>query len=134
MFGHSAKVLPQGVPDCLKKRRLLNEKELSPELCRDYGEKFLALGFLEDALEFFKRGNFEPGLDKLKVLALETGDAYLMTRLGAHSPEIWRQVAEQALKLGKVHFARRAFGQAGDKERVDELTDPLKRDGFQQSQ
>jgi len=134
MFKQSAKVLPQGVPDCLKKRLLLNEKELSPELCREYGEKFLALDYWEDALEFFKRGNYEPGLDKLKALALETGDAFLMTRLGVHSPEDWRQVAEQALKLGKIHFARRAFEQAGDTERAEELAGPSKRDGFSPSQ
>ena len=121
MVNHSAKVLPKGMPDCLKKRHLLNEKELSPELCRDYGEKFLALGFSEDALEFFKKGNHEPGLEKLKAYAVETGDAYLMTRLGTHPPEIWRQLAEQALKLGKNHFARRAFEQAGDQEQAEEL-------------
>ena len=27
MLGSSAKPLPKGVPDCLKKRRLLNDKE-----------------------------------------------------------------------------------------------------------
>ena len=134
MFRQSAQALPQGVPDCLKKRHLLNEKELSTELCQDYGEKFLALGFWEDALEFFKRGNYEPGLEKLKTLALETGDAFLMTRLGAHSPEVWRQVAEQALKLGKMNFARRAFEQAGDTERAEELAGPSKKDGFTPSQ
>jgi hypothetical protein len=134
MFRHSAKVLPKGMPDCMKKRRLLNEKELKPELCREYAEKFLALGFWEDALEFFKRANFEPGLDRLKAQALETGDAYLMARLGAHPPEIWRQVAEQALKLGKIHFARRAFEQAGDLERVEELAAQHYKDGLTPSQ
>lgn len=121
MFGSSAKVLPRGLPDCLKKRRLLNDKELSPELCREYGEKFLDLGFWEDALEFFSLGNYQPGLDKLKDLATEAGDAHLMARLGPHSPEVWRQVAERALKLRKIQFARRALEQAGDKDIADEL-------------
>lgn len=135
MSGASAKALPRGVPDCLKKRRLLNEKELNPELCREYGEKFFDLGFFEDALEFFKRANYEPGLDKLKDQALEAGDAYLMARLGAHPPEIWRQVAEQALKLGKIHFARRAFEQAGDQEQAEELAAHHQRgDVFKSSQ
>ena len=122
-------VLPKGVPDCLKKRRLLNDKELSQQLCRDYGEKFLTLGFLEDALEFFVRGNCEAGLDKLKAQALEAGDAYLMARLGPQPPEIWRQVADQALKLGKTHFARRALEQAGDREQAEELARGLQSDG-----
>jgi hypothetical protein len=121
MIGRSAKVLPKGLPDCLKKRRLLNDKELSLELCRDYGEKFLALGFREDALEFFLRGNYGPGLEKLKALALEAGDPHIMARLGPHSQEVWRQVADRALKLRKIQFARRALELAGDKDIADEL-------------
>jgi hypothetical protein len=129
MGGRSAKVLPQGMPDCLKKRRLLNEKALDPELCRNYGEKYLALGFWEDALEFFLIGNCQPGLDQIKAQALETGDAYLMTRLGPQPPEIWRQVADQALKLGKNHFAKRALEMAGDREQAEELASRLQVDG-----
>jgi len=121
MIGRPEKVLPKGMPNCLKKRHLLNDKELSPELCRDYGEKFLALGFWEDALEFFQRGNFEPGLEKLQALALEAGDPHIMARLGPHSQEIWRQVADRALKLRKIQFARRALELAGDKDIADEL-------------
>jgi hypothetical protein len=121
MFGSTDKVLPKGLPDCLKKRRLLNDKELSPELCRDYGEKFLDMGFWEDALEFFLRGNYGPGLDKLKALALEAGDVHVMARLGPHSQETWRQVADRALKLRKIQFARRALELAGDQDIADEL-------------
>jgi hypothetical protein len=121
MLGRSAKVLPKGVPNCLKKRRLLNDKELSPELCRDYGEKFLDLGFWEDALEFFLRGHYEPGLEKLQALAIEAGDPHIMARLGSQSQETWRQVADGALKLRKIQFARRALELAGDKDIADEL-------------
>lgn len=125
MMGNSQRALPKGMPDSLKKRRLLNDKELSPQLCREYGEKFLALGFLEDALEFFVRGNYEPGLAQLKAQALEAGDAYLMARLGPQDPETWRQVADQALKLGKIHFARRALEMAGDREQAEQLAQRL---------
>jgi hypothetical protein len=109
------------MPDCLKKRHLLNDKELSPEICRDYGEKFLALGFWEDALEFFLKGNYLPGLEKIKAHALDSGDAPLMARLGSHPPEVWRQVAARALDLGKIQFARRALEEAGDREQAEEL-------------
>jgi hypothetical protein len=121
MMGNSQRALPKGMPDSLKKRRLLNDKALSPQLSREYGEKFLALGFLEDALEFFLRANYEPGLAQLKAQALEAGDAYLMARLGPQDPETWRQVADQALKLGKIQFARRALEMAGDREQAEQL-------------
>jgi len=115
--------LPSGMPGCLKKRRLLNEKELSPELCREYGEKFLALQWWEDALEFFQKGNHQEGLAKIKAHCLESGDAYLLGRLGKDwDPDLWRRVAEKALELGKMHFARRALEMAGDKEKAAALS------------
>ncbi len=120
------RTLPKGVRDCLKKRRLLNEKEFNTTLCREYGEKFLALGWLEDALEFFRKGNYLPGLEQIKALALEAGDAYLLARLGPQDPDLWRQVAARAQELGKLQFARRALELAGDKERAAALALGLK--------
>lgn len=119
MFRGVEKILPKGVPDCLKKRRLLNEKQLSPALCREYGEKYLALGWWEDALEFFQKGNDTAGLDKIKDHGLEGGDAYLLARM-AKGPDsgLWRQAAEKARALGKLHSARRAFELAGDPDKA----------------
>jgi hypothetical protein len=113
------KALPPGLPDCLKKRRLLNERELSPETCREYGEKFLSLGWWEDALEFFRKGGVAEGLEKIKAHALETGNAHLLARLGKdHDPALWRAVADRALTLEKFHFARRAYELAGDPDKT----------------
>lgn len=108
--------IPRGIPDCLKKRRLLHDQEISPGLCRQLGERFLALQWWEDALEFFQKGAVTEGLARLRELALETGDAHLMSRLGEADPAVWRQVAEAALAQGKLHFAYRALKAAGDDE------------------
>lgn len=110
--------LPKGIPDCLKKRQLLNDKVLSPELCREYGRKFLELGWREDALAFFNKGGITDELEKLQDYALEAGDAFLLGRLGHQAPEDWRRLGERALALGKLHFARRAFGMAGDDDKT----------------
>lgn len=118
MVSHSEKEIPPGTPDCLKKRRLLNEKDLSPALCRENGEKFLELGWWEDALEFFKKGNDAEGLAKISTHCLETGDAYLLTRLGETDPQIWRRLGERALALKKFWFARKAFEFAGDADKA----------------
>jgi len=119
MLSQTTPTLPKGLPGCLKKRRLLNEKELRPELCREYGEKFLAQGWWEDALEFFQRVGDSQGLEKIKKHCLETGDAYLLGRLGvSQDPQTWRQLAEQALDLGKLRFARRAYELAGDSDKA----------------
>ncbi|MEJ5329033.1 MAG: hypothetical protein WHT07_02640 [Desulfobaccales bacterium] len=107
---------PRGIPDCLKKRRLLHDQEISPDLCRQLGEKFLALEWWEDALEFFQKGQVSEGLARLRELAIHSGDAHLMGRLGETDPAVWRQVADVALAQGKLHFAHRALKAAGDDE------------------
>lgn len=115
----SAAALPKGIPGCLKKRRLLNDKELRPELAREYGETFLALGWWQDALEFFQKAGDAPGLEKIKNHCLATGDAFLLGRLGVRQEShTWRQVAEQALAQGKLRFARRAYELAGDPDKT----------------
>lgn len=127
MLGRTQKILPAGMPDCLKKRRLLNDKQLTPALCRQYGEKYLAQGWWGDALEFFQKGHDAPGLEKIKVHCFETGDAFLLARIGqGQAPDVWRRVAEKALALGKLHFARRAFEMAGDQENLAAVTRLLK--------
>jgi hypothetical protein len=110
--------LPAGVPNCLKKRQLLNEKIVSPELCRDYGTRFLDLGWREDALEFFRKGGVTDVLEKLRAYSVETGDAFLLARIGESDPDTWRHLAERALVLGKLQFARRAFEIAGDADKT----------------
>jgi hypothetical protein len=87
-------------------------------MARDHGLKFLELGWWEDALEFFKKGEVTEELEKLKTFALETGDAFLLARLGHQEPDLWRRLAERALALGKLHFARRAFEAAGDADKT----------------
>ncbi|MGO9619876.1 MAG: hypothetical protein ACLPT6_00530 [Desulfobaccales bacterium] len=115
----TGRVLPQGVPGSMKKRQLLNDQELKAEPCREYGEKFLALGWWEDALEFFQKGHDSPGLEKIKNHCLETGDAYLLARLGvSQEPHTWQQLATRALDLGKFRFARRAYKLSGDPDKA----------------
>jgi hypothetical protein len=118
MLIHGEKLLPRGTADCLKKRRLLNEKDLSPALCQEYGEKFFELGWWEDALEFFKKCNDTAGLEKIRTHCLETGDAYLLTRLGETDPQVWRRLGERALALEKFYFARQAFEFAADADKA----------------
>ena len=117
-MGPGSPTLPKGLPNCLKKRQLLNDPTLSSAMCRDYGREFLALGWREDALEFFRKGGIDDELARLKEYCLETGDAFLLARLGKQEPEVWRRLAERALALGKLHFARRAFELAGDDDKT----------------
>jgi hypothetical protein len=111
--------MPPGVPGYLKKKRLLNEAQLAPALCRELGDKFFDLGWWDDALEFYQKGDVTEGLEKLRAQALESGDAFLLARLGKdHDPQVWRALADRALALEKFHFARRAYELAGDLDKT----------------
>ena len=109
--------LPKGIPNCLKKRQLLND-QISPDLCREYGQKFLELGGGKMPWSSLRKGAWRRILDKLKAYSLETGDAFMLWRLGHQEPEDWRKVGERALALGKLYFAKRAFEFAGDDEKT----------------
>ena len=109
-MGLGRPAVPKGIPGCLKKRQMLNDQVLNPALCREYGNKFLALGWREDALEYFKKGDIADELENLKAYCLETGDAYLLGRIGKQEPDVWS-------RLDKLHFARRAFEIAGDDDK-----------------
>jgi len=107
------------VPGSTKKRQLLNDQELKAEQCREYGEQFLAVDWWEDALEFFQKGHDSQGLEKIKNHSLETGDAYLLARLGVpQDPLTWRRLATRAQELGKLRFARRAYELSGDADKA----------------
>jgi hypothetical protein len=111
--------MPAGLPGYLKKRRLLTEAQPAPALCRELGDKFFELGWWDDALEFYQKGNVTEGLEKLRAQALESGDAFLLARLGKdHDPQVWRALADRALALEKFHFARRAYELAGDADKT----------------
>lgn len=113
------RLLPQGVPGSTKKRQILNDQEMKAEQCREYGEQFLAVDWWEDALEFFQKGHDSQGLEKIKNHSLETGDAYLLARLGvAQDPLTWRRLATRAQELGKFRFARRAYELSGDADKA----------------
>jgi len=113
------RVLPQGVPGCLNKWQFLNDPDLKTEPCREYGEKFLALGWWEDALAFFEKCQDSSGLEKIKEHSLETGDAYLLARLRVpQDPPTWRRLAMRAQELGKLRFALRAYELSGDPDKA----------------
>ncbi len=68
---------------------------------------------------FSKRATIPKDWRRLKITALETGDAYLLARLGVpQDPLTWRRLATRAQELGKFRFARRAYELSGDADKA----------------
>lgn len=114
------------LPSFLKKKKLLDDPQLSAATCRSYGDLFAAAGWLADALDFYLKGNDTAGLARLQAVALETGDAFLLERLlqaqGREEPELWSHIAATAAAAGKFTLARWAQergGQAGAEQPED---------------
>jgi len=106
--------------NCIQKRSLLyGPKTSADELIRLGGEA-LAEGALADALAYFLRADHREGLEKIRDLALDEGDAFLLAQIvrnGARvpvTPEHWRKAAETAERAGKLRFAVQAWRAAGD--------------------
>lgn len=121
-----------GLPDHKKKQQLLHAKDAKPEDLRRHGEKFLQAGWLSDAIDFFGQAGDQNSLEKIRDITIAEGDAFLFRRalkaLDATADENqWKELAERALELGKLQFAREAYRMAGDRkslDRVDRLINP----------
>ncbi len=119
------------LPDVKEKTRRLYAKDATPAGLSAQAEQYLAAGWLSDAIDFFDRAKDVKGLEKVVARAIEEGDAFLMRRclkcLGKEDKDgAWGPLAERALSLGKLMFAREGFRMAGDRKNLDLVDAMLK--------
>jgi hypothetical protein len=120
------------LPHYKKKQQMLHAKDAKPAELRRQGEEFLQAGWLSDAIDFFGKAGDQEGLAKIRRITIEEGDIFLFRQIlkamgaGAEEAE-WKQLADRALQLGKLQFAREAYRMAGDRkslDKVDQLINP----------
>jgi hypothetical protein len=120
------------LPHYKKKQQLLHAKDARPGDLRRQGEEFLQAGWLSDAIDFFKKAGDQNGLEKVRDIVISEGDAFLFRRAltaldVTASEEQWKELADRALDLGKLQFAREGYRMAGDRkslDKVDQLINP----------
>jgi hypothetical protein len=115
---------------CLQKRDLLNQPVAAVESLTDWGELYLEVGLVHDAVDFFEKAGVQEPLRKLLELAREQGDVFLLRRVHAilgREPTAgeWLAVADQAERLGKLLFALKGYALAGATDKVDQLQQSL---------
>jgi hypothetical protein len=120
-----------GLPDVKEKTKRLYAKDAAPEVLSAQAEQYLAAGWLSDAIDFFDRAKDKQGLEKVMARAIDEGDAFLLRRclkcLGKEDKDgEWGRLAEKALALGKLMFAREGFRMAGDRRNLDLVDAMLK--------
>jgi tetratricopeptide (TPR) repeat protein len=111
---------------CLTKRDLLNSDKVDPSKLADLGKLYLQEDRLSDAIDFFEKANYREGLDQLRKRCVEEGDFFLYQRLAKSmelpsEPDDLIRLADAALSRGKLYFARSAYQQANQKEKLAQV-------------
>ncbi len=111
---------------CLKKRDLLNSGKTDKSELVKLGERYLQEDQFSDAIDFFEKAEHLEGLMQLKEQCVARGDYFLCQRLAKilkESPpaEEWIQLGDNAFNLGKLLFARSAYEQAENFEKVAQV-------------
>ncbi|MEM4243210.1 MAG: hypothetical protein QXP44_00215 [Candidatus Bathyarchaeia archaeon] len=114
------------LPDYKTKQAMLYAQDARPAELAAWGRRFLAAGWLYDAIDFFKRANWREGLLQVREQAVREGDVFLVRRLSKALGEeteaaTWRRVGEEARRLGKLEFALEAFRLAQDRKAMDQI-------------
>jgi len=111
---------------CLKKRDLLNSGKTDKSELIKLGKRYLDEDRLSDAIDFFENAEHFEGLLQLKEQCAAKGDYFLCQRLAKileESPpsEEWIQLGDNALRQGKLLFARSAYQQTETPEKVAQV-------------
>lgn len=113
-----------GLPDPIARRDLLHDPKRSEGEKIAIGNAFFESGRFSEAMDFYSFLRNAEGAQRIRKLAIDQGDAFLLGRsaevLGeAVAADDWRRCGEKALAQGKFRFAATAFGEAGDDERKE---------------
>ncbi|MCX7702780.1 MAG: hypothetical protein N2234_01580 [Planctomycetota bacterium] len=106
------------IPWALEKRTLLYDRSDTEH--QYWGDLLFDEGRYVDALEFYLMGSVVSGIEKIKRLAIEEGDYYLLAKIAEKFPdkveiEDWRATAYAAMRKGKFANAVWAYGRCGEK-------------------
>ncbi len=110
-----------GLPDPISRRDILFDPKRSPAEKAAMGDAYFDAGRFNEAMDFYLAAASEPGAEKVKRLAIDQGDAFLLGRAaellgGKVESGDWASLARKAVDSGKFRFAIKAFEKAGDAE------------------
>jgi hypothetical protein len=123
-------MIEKKLPGWQARQKFLHSKDKkgTPAQLTALGEQALQAGALTDAFEYFRIAGHKPGLEKLKQIALEEGDSFLLGAVERLGPpfenDVWNRVGERALELGKTRFAKVAFERTKNETMLARLHDP----------
>jgi tetratricopeptide (TPR) repeat protein len=121
------------LPDYRLKQKLLYIDKTNPDILKKYGDLFMEEGSLSDALDFYQKAGNTEALQKIRKMALESGDVMLFGQaakaLGMElKPAAWESIAEKAVELKKYCFAMHALQKADSEEKLKTLREIMEKE------
>lgn len=128
--GQERPLMPK-IVNCLKKRDLLHNPQVSNEQLSQYGREYLMEARLVDALNFFEKSHDLEGIRQVRERSIEEGDPFLLQQtsklLKETAPEgAWKKVGEKALADGRFQQAMTAFTAIQDEEQIEKIQTMLR--------
>ena len=126
------------LPDYRLKQKILYIDKTPAASLISYGDLYLEAGALSDALDFYAKAGHHSGVQKIKDLALASGDTFLFQGAAkAQHIELrdadWENIAKVAIDLKKYLFARHALEKTNNAELLNALTTKMKAEEVKQS-
>jgi hypothetical protein len=128
--GQERPLMPK-IVNCLKKRDLLHNPQISTDQLSQYGREYFNQALLVDALNFFEKAQDMDGIREIRKRSIEDGDPFLLQQTSKLLKEIapegaWRKVGEKALADGRFQQAMTAFKAIPDEEQIEKIKTMLR--------
>ncbi len=122
----------------MEKQKILYRDNTSLTELIAYGDKYLEVGRISDAIDFYQKANHIKGLEKIKDMTVADGDVmefqHALKALNKNaSIEEWNRIGKQALELKKYTFAIHAF-EKGENSSMAEKTKETILEGNRQAE
>lgn len=126
------------LPDYRLKQKILYIDKTSAASLISYGDLYLEAGAQSDALEFYAKAGHIAGMQKIKDIAIATGDVFLFQSAAKlqnteHSEDEWGKIARAAIEYKKYAFARHALANISNAELQQALKTTIQMEEAKQS-
>jgi tetratricopeptide (TPR) repeat protein len=114
------------IPDYRLKQKILYIDNTDAETLKKYGDLFLEVGNISDALDFYNKAKYFNGIESIKEMSFDSGDVMIFERAmkilsKEPSPAQWEKIGQKAISLKKYYFAKYVLEKTGKQEEINSL-------------
>lgn len=116
--------------DPIQKRDFIYDNDRSSEELKSLGDRFFDRNYYVDALEAYQEGDVESGGEKIRDVAIEQGNFFLLRQINSQwsnllDQETWQKAGQHAMENGRYTDAVKLFYAADEKEKMKEAEEHI---------